>query len=134
MQAGDNTVQQLLAAPCRPLVYRGLELRAGSCLPRLLLYLGPALLLSILANTPRLLEMRLVTILDTDSGNHLTLVTPASLLYTVPRPPGADQPQHHPPGRQPPAGYPAHPAQARPPLHHILPPLDQVPHSNIQLK
>ena len=69
MQAEDNTVQQLLAAPCRPLVYRGLELGAGSCLPRLLLYLGPALLLSILANTPRLLEMRLVTILDTDSGN-----------------------------------------------------------------
>ena len=53
----------------RPLVYRGLEVRAGGCVPRLLLYLGPALLLSILANTPRLLEMRLVTIVDTDSGN-----------------------------------------------------------------
>ena len=64
-------------------MYRVLELGAGSCLPRLLLYLGPALLLSTLANTPRLLEMRLVTILDTDSGNHLTLVTPASLLYRL---------------------------------------------------
>ena len=61
-------VERYLAV-CRPLVYRGLELRAGGCVPRLLLYLGPALLLSILANTPRLLEMRLVTIVDTDSGN-----------------------------------------------------------------
>ena len=50
-------------------MYRGLELRAGGCVPRLLLYLGPALLLSLLAPTPRLLEMRLVTIVDTASGN-----------------------------------------------------------------
>ena len=61
-------VERYLAV-CRPLVYRGLEVRAGGCVPRLLLYQGPALLLSILANTPRLLEMRLVTIVDTDSGN-----------------------------------------------------------------
>ena len=67
-------------------MYRVLELGVGSCLPRLLLYLGPALLLSILANTPRLLEMRLVTILDTDSGNHLTLVTPPASCTLYPGP------------------------------------------------